>query len=60
MVLFSAAWTCGKATPARAEALATRVVADRNSWRDFGWDGFSFMEYLLGPFHLPASIPQSR
>lgn len=30
MVLFSAAWTGGKATPASAEALVMRVVVDKN------------------------------
>ena len=33
MVLFSPAWTCGMATPARAEAAATRAVVLRNSRR---------------------------
>ena len=34
IVLFSAAWTCGMATPARAEAAAIRPVFFRNSRRD--------------------------
>ncbi len=42
-VLFPAAWTCGMATPARAEAAANRPVFLRNSRREVGETEASFI-----------------
>src|SRR5438045_8686323 len=49
-VLSSAAWTCGMAIPAKAEAAAIRPVVFRNSRREvtLSWlFGLSFISYTL-------------
>src|SRR5204862_2445063 len=50
MVLFSAAWTCGMATPARAEAAAILPVFLMNSRRELRVLGVSFMGDIFSMF----------